>query len=119
MILTNAKILESIPVLAQAGGEKGLLGYAIMVNHRKLNAEVVEYSKKRDELLAEYGTDVGDGKYKFTPEAAAAFQAALEPYAAMEVEVPVLQVPVEVFYSGGLTAGQMGVLEWMVKEATA
>lgn len=117
MILTNARILESIPVLAQAREEKGMLGYAIMVNHRKLSAEVGEYSKKRDELLAEYGTDAGEGKYKFTPEAAAAFHEALEPYAAMEIEVPVMQVPVEVFYGGGLTAGQMAVLDWMAKEA--
>lgn len=117
MILTNAKILESVQVLAQATEEKGLLGYAVMVNLRKLRTEVAEYSKKRDELLDKYGTTDGSGKYDLTPDAAAAFYAELEPYATLEVEVAAMQVPVEVFYSGGLTAAQMDVLSWMVKEA--
>ncbi len=116
MILKNKQILASIPVLARAKEEKGLLGYAIMVNHRKLIAEVAEYSKKRDELLEQYGTTTGDGKYDLTSEAAAAFDAALRPYAEMEIEVAVRQVSEEVFYSGGLTAWQMDVLSWMIKE---
>lgn len=116
MLLTNAKILDSIPVLAQAAEEKGLLGYAVMVNLRKLRTEVAEYSQKRDELLEEHGTAAGEGKYNLTPDAAAAFHKALEPFAILEVEVAVMQVPVEVFYGGGLTAAQMDVLSWMVKE---
>lgn len=116
MILTNAQILESIPVLAQAKDEKGLLGYAVAVNLRKLSTEVVEYSRKRDELLAEYGTDAGDGKYNFTAETAAAFQEALQPFADLENDVPVMQVAPEVFYGGGLTSAQMYELSWMVKE---
>lgn len=116
MLLTNAKILESIPVLAQAAEEKGLLGYAVMVNLRKLRTEVAEYAQKRDELLEEYGTAAGNGQYDLSPDAAAAFYKALEPYASIEVEVAAMQVPVEVFYGGGLTAAQMDVLSWMVKE---
>lgn len=116
MKLTNAKILESIPVLAQAAEEKGMLGYAVMVNLRKLRTEVAEYSQKRDELLEEHGTAAGEGKYELTPDAAAAFHKALEPYATLEVEVAAMQVPVEIFYGGGLTAAQMDVLSWMVKE---
>lgn len=116
MILTNEKILESIPVLTQAKDEKGLLGYAIAVNLRKLNAEVQEFSKKRNELLEQYGTDTGDGRFTFTAEAAAEFQNALRPFAELENDVPVLQVPLEVFYGGNLTSAQMYVLDWMVKE---
>lgn len=116
MLLTNAKILESIPVLAQAKEEKGMLGYAIMVNHRKLVAEVKEYADKREELLNKYGTKADGGRFEFTDESAAAFREALQPFAELEVEVAVRQVPEEVFYSGGLTAWQMDVLSWMIKE---
>lgn len=116
MILTNTRILESVQVLAKAKDEKGLLGYAVAVNLRKLSAEVEEYARKRDELLAEYGTDTGDGKFSFTPDAAAAFQAALQPFADLEVDVSAMQVAPEVFYGGNLTSGQMYALAWMVKE---
>lgn len=116
MILTNAQIYDSIPVLAQAKDEKGLLGYAVAVNLRRLTAEVVEYSHKRDELLAEYGTDAGGGKYNLTAEGAAAFYEALQPFAQIEADVAVLQVAPEVFYGGNLTSGQMYALSWMAKE---
>lgn len=117
MKLTNAKMLESIPVLTSAKDEKGLLGYAVAVNLRKLGDEVQEYAKKRDELLKEYGTDVGDGKYDFTAESAVAFREALQPYADMETDVAVMQIAPEVFYGGNLTSAQMYVLSWMVKDA--
>lgn len=116
MILTNAKIFDSIPVLTQAREEKGLLGYAVMVNLRKLSAEVNEYNEKRNELLAKHGTDLGDGRYDLTPEQQAAFFAELRPFADLEVEVAVRQVPEDAFYGGGLTAWQMDALSWMVKE---
>ena len=116
MILTNAKIFDSIPVLTQAREEKGLLGYAVMVNLRKLSAEVNEYNEKRNELLAKHGTDLGDGRYDLTPEQQAAFFAELQPFADLEVEVAVRQVPEDVFYGGGLAAWQMDALAWMVKE---
>jgi len=116
MKLTNAKILESIQVLTGAKDEKGLLGYAVAVNLRKLTDEVQEYAKKRDELIKEYGTDVGDGKYDFTAESGAALREAMRPYAEMEIDVAVMQIAPEVFYSGNLTSAQMYALSWMVKE---
>lgn len=116
MILTNEKMYESIPVLHQAGDEKGMLGYAVAVNLRKLINETMEYSKKRDELLTEYGTDAGSGKFNLTAEGAAAFYEALQPFAQIETEVAVMQVAPEVFYSGNLTSAQMYALEWMCKE---
>lgn len=116
MILTNAKMFESIPVLHQAREEKGLLGYAVAVNLRKLTTETLEYSKKRDELLAEYGTDAGGGKFNLTAEGAAAFYEALEPFAQIETDVAVMQVAPEVLYGGNLTSAQMYALDWMCKE---
>ena len=121
MILSNTKMFDSIPVLQQASGETGLLGYAVAVNLRKLSTtpELLEDSRKRDELLAQYGTDAGCGKYNLTTEGAAAFYEALEPFGQIEAEVAALQVAPEVFYGGGLTSGQMYALAWMVKEAEA
>lgn len=116
MILTNAQIFDSIPVLAQAKDEKGLLGYALAVNLRRLSTEAQEFSRKRDELLAQHGTDAGGGKFNLTREGAAAFYAALQPYAELQTEVQILQVTPEVFCGGNLTSGQMYALAWMVKE---
>ena len=117
MRMTNAQIFDSIPVLAQAKEEKGLLGYALAVNLRKLSTEAQEYSKKRDELLEKHGHQAEEpGRYALTPAAVAAFNAELQPYAELVIEVPVMQVTPEVFYGGGLTSAQMYTLSWMVKE---
>ena len=115
MILNNAQMFESVTVLSQCE-EKGMLGYAIMRNRQKLAAEVQDYSRKRDELLMEHGTDIGNGQFQLQPENAARFFEALKPYSELTVDVPVMQVAPEVFYSGNLTSSQMFVLDWMVKD---
>ena len=115
MKLTNAKMFDALLVLNQAE-EKGVLGFAIAQNRRKLSEELKEYAAKRDELLKEYGTDKGDGSFSLTAEAAVAFSAALRPYAEMTADVAVTQVDAETFCVGNLTSSQMFVLEWMVKE---
>ena len=114
MILNNAQMFESVIVLSQAE-EKGMLGYAIARNRQKLIPEIQEYSKKRDELLHEYGTDIGEGKFQLLPENAAKFYEALRPYSELTVDVPVMQVSPEVFCSGNLTSSQMFSLGWMVE----
>lgn len=118
MILNNAQMLESVLVLSQLE-EKGMLGYAIARNRQKLTAEVQDYSNKRDELLKEYGTDVGDGKFQLLPENAVRFFEALRPYSELTADVPVMQIEPEVFFGGNLTSSQMFTLEWMVKEGDA
>ena len=99
MKMTNAQMFDSLQVLTQVE-EQGVLGYAIARNRRKLADELQEYLAKRDELLQEYGTDDGEGRFTFTQEAAQAFSAAD-------------------FCSGSLTSSQMFALEWMVKEDEA
>ena len=115
MILTNEKMFESVSVLSQVE-EKGMLGYAIARNRQKLIPEVQEYAKKRDELLAEFGKDIGNGKFQLLPENAARFYEALQPYSVLTADVAVMQIAPEVLYSGNLTSSQMFVLDWMVKE---
>lgn len=116
MKLTNSQMFDSLQVMVQAE-EEGVLGYAIARNRRKIADELKEYLAKRDELLQQYGTDDGPGKYKLTVEAAQKFSEALRPYADMTADVDVHQVTVDEFCSGSLTSSQMYVLDWMVKEA--
>lgn len=115
MILTNEKMFESANVLSRAE-EKGMLGYAIARNRQKLIPEIQEYAKKRDELIAEFATDLGNGQYQLQPENAAKFFEALRPYSELTFDVAVMQVEPEVFYGGNLTSQQMFILDWMVKE---
>lgn len=115
MILNNKQMLESLTVLSQCE-EKGMLGYAIARNRQKLTVEVLDYSRKRDELLREHGKDIGNGQFQLMPENAARFFEALQPYSDLTVDVPVMQVDPEVFYGGNLTSSQMFTLDWMVKE---
>ena len=115
MKMTNAQMFDSLQVMSQAE-EKGVLGYAIARNRRKIATELTEYLAKRDELLTEYGIDEGGGKYTLTPEAAQKFSAALRPFAEMTADVDVHQITADDFCSGNLTSSQMYVLEWMVKE---
>lgn len=115
MIMNNAQMLESITVLSKCE-EKGMLGYAIARNRQKITAEVLDYSKKRDELLKEHGEDMGNGQFQLMPENAARFFEALQPYSDLTVDVPVMQVSPEVFYGGNLTSSQMFTLSWMVAD---
>ena len=115
MILTNAQMFDSLVVLNQSE-EKGVLGFAIARNRRKLAEELKEYAAKRDELLKEYGTDEGGGTYSIPTEKVPAFSTALRPYAEMTTDVSVHQVTAAEFCSGSLTSSQMMVLDWMVKE---
>ena len=118
MILNNAQMIESLVVLSKAE-EKGMLGYAIAVNRRKLATEAQEYSKKRDELLQEHGTDIGEGKFQLLPENAAKFFEALQPFSELTTDVSIVQVTPDVFCSGNLTSSQMYTLNWMVKDGDA
>ena len=115
MKMTNAQMYDSLVVLNQAE-EKGVLGFAIAQNRRKLAEELKEYAQKRDELLREYGTDDGEGRFTITADKVPAFSAALRPFAEMTADVAVRQVSEADFCSGSLTSSQMVMLEWMIKE---
>ena len=114
MKLTNAQMFDSLLVLNQTE-EKGVLGFAIAQNRRKLTEELREYAAKRDELLREYGEEQEAGQFKLATDVIPAFSSALRPFAEMTTDVAVRQVSEADFCSGSLTSSQMMVLEWMVK----
>lgn len=115
MIFTNEKAFENVEVLSKLD-EKGMLGYAISRNRHKLTAELQDYFSKRDELLKEHGKDIGQGRFELQPEDAAAFVSELRPFNELTVDVDVMQITPDVFYSGNLTSSQMFILDWMVKD---
>lgn len=113
--MTNDQILNSLGILSQLE-EKGMLGFAIARNRKKLAEECKDYAEKRDELLREFGTDLGNGQFQLPPDKVNDFLNALKPYSELEVEVPVMTVSQDVFCSGNLTSSQMFALDWMVEE---
>ena len=114
MKMTNEQMLNSLTVLSRLE-EKGMLGFAIARNRKKLTEEVKEYAEKRDELLKEFGEDVGNGQFQLANDKVADFIEALKPYADLEVDVAVMTVSQDVFCSGDLTTSQMLALDWMVE----
>lgn len=115
MKLKNSEAFDALHVIIGAK-ETGKLGFALAKNGRKLSEELVEYNDKRDELLEKYGKNNGGGEYSLTNEAARKFNDELQVYGSLEIEFEPMTVEEEVFYGGNLTADQMYVLMWMVKE---
>lgn len=115
MKMTNEQMLNSLSVLSKLE-EKGVLGFAIARNVKKLAEECKEYSEKRDELLQKFGVDIGNNQYQLVPDKVADFIEALRPYGELEVDVAVMTVSQDVFCSGNLTSSQMLILDWMVEE---
>lgn len=95
--------------------EKGLFGFAIAKNLRKLDEELVEYTEKRTELVQKYGTIYGT-KYEIKNENIKEFLDELGKYGNETFEFNPQTVNSELFCSGSLTSSQMYLLDWMVKE---
>lgn len=115
MKMTNEQILNSISILSHLE-EKGVLGFAIAKNLKKLTEECKEYVEKREELLKKFGTDIGNSRYEIDPDKVVDFIESLRPYGELEVDVAVMTVSQDVFCGGNLTSSQMLVLDWMVEE---
>lgn len=117
MIFTNGELFESIQTL-QACREQNKLGYAIAKNLRLLLTEGKEYLEARDAAIQKYGTPDSEnfGKFNFTPEQAQHLQDDIGWMANEKTaDIPIYQIPEEVFTSGSLTSQQMYALDWMVK----
>ncbi len=118
MVLTNKEMFDSLAVFTKVK-EKGLLGFAIAKNKRRIMSEIQEYVEKRDELLKKYGEDIGDGKFQLLQKDAEKFFKEIQPYNDLSIDIPVMQVSQEVFYSGNLDSSEMFMIDWMVREETS
>ena len=115
MKMTNIEAWSCLQTAANIR-ESGKLGFAIAKNMRKLSNELVEYDAKRRELIQTYGTDLGDGRFSFSPEAAERFNAEISEYDSMTFDFEPMTVSEEVFCGGNLTSDQMYALMWMCQE---
>lgn len=115
MKMTNTEAYGSLGVLQELK-EKGVLGFAVAKNMRKLADELQEYDSKRNECIRKYGTLIEGERYSFSSEAAEKFYAEMEPYDRIEFEFEPMTVSEETFCGSNLTSDQMAVLMWMVKE---
>lgn len=115
MKMTNAEAYGSLGILQELR-EKGVLGFAIAKNMRKLADELQEYDSKRNECIRKYGTQLEGDRYQFSTGAAEKYYAEMEPYDRIEFEFEPMTVSAETFCGSNLTSDQMAVLMWMVKE---
>lgn len=114
MKMTNEQMYDRVVVLS-ALNEKGKLGYAIARNRRKLENEIVEYSKLRSEALTKYGSPIeGTSTYVVSGENRVKYNEELAQYNDIETEVDVMQVSIDEFLSGNLDSNQMYALDWIV-----
>ena len=116
MKITNAEAYGSFGVLQELK-EKGVLGFAVAKNMRKLADELVEYDARRNEAIQKYGAQMGDGRFSFTPENAEQFGMEMSEYDSIKFDFEPMRVSEEVFCSGSLTSDQMYALMWMVEES--
>lgn len=114
MKMTNEKMYNSLTILSSLK-ENGKLGYAIARNRRKIEAEIIEYSKIRGEALAKYGSLIEDtNQYRLSGENLAKYNEEMAQYKDIECEIDVMQVSLDEFLSGNLDSNQMYALDWMV-----
>lgn len=114
MKMTNSEAYASLGIL-QKLKERGILGFAIAKNMRKLADELQEYDSKRNECIRKYGTQLEGDRYQFSTGAAEKYYAEMEPYDRIAFEFEPTTISEEVFCSGSLTSDQMYALMWMVE----
>ena len=116
MKTTNAQAFAYYTALKTATNETGKLGYAIAKNARKIEAELKEYMQARDAAVQKYGTDAGNGTFRFTAPQAAQFQQEMSELDGIECEIDIMTVNEDTFCGGNLTSEQMYSMDWMVAE---
>ena len=114
MKITYGEAFQSTNIIGSIK-ETGKLGFALAKNARKLSDELVEYIAKRDELLKQYGSDLGGGRFQFVGDSIGRFNEAIKEYDEMEFEFEPMTISEDVFCSGSLTSDQMYALMWMVE----
>ena len=116
MKMTNEQMYESLAALISAK-ETGTLGYAISKNRRKIEGELVEYIRIRQELLERYGeSDEESNTFHLKGENLKKYMEEMDTYNNMECEIDLMRVSLEVFTGGNLDSNQMYALEWMIEE---
>jgi hypothetical protein len=123
MKLRNFEIEKLLMQLEEYLCHTNVIGYAAARNTRLMSDAIYEYTQKRDELIAKYGSPVLDKEEKGTGEIALStesknfpkFLKELRPYAEIEQEVNLVTLKYE--QAIGLLSGtELLELDWMFED---
>lgn len=102
------QLTEALSTMLQA---KGIVGFKIAYNFRKLNEELIEYNQIKQDLFRKYGEEAnGQLVINKMSENYSKFIEDIAPYENEEIEVSLKTVSEEELQQSDLTASQMLVL---------
>lgn len=119
MKLTNIEMSNYLNSLQQISNKvKGKLGYAVARNIRKISDELIEFENIRLEHIRKYGTDNGNGEcvIKKDTEEYDKFLTDMQEYATISHDVDIYTVDAEIVMDSDLTADEMNMIYFMIKE---
>ncbi len=123
----NMKLKQLIEGLESLGVLMGtklpiVLSFKLSLFVKKINPEVEEYGKKRNELLKEYAEPIKDkdgketGQMKFKDEKAIkAFNENIEELLKQDIKVDVPDIHINEFAGLEIEPKHLGNLEWLIK----
>lgn len=123
----NMKLKELIQGVESLGVLMGtklpiVLSFKLSLFVKKINPEVEEYGKKRDELLSEYAEPIKDEKGKATSQmkfkdekAIKAFNEKIEELLKQDVKVDVPDIHINEFAGLEIEPKHLANLEWLIK----
>jgi hypothetical protein len=123
----NMKLKQLIEGLESLGVLMGtklpiVLSFKLSLFVKKINPEVEEYGKKRNELLKEYAEPIKDkdgketGQMKFKDEKAIkAFNEKIEELLKQDIKVDVPDIHINEFAGLEIEPKHLGNLEWLIK----
>lgn len=113
--LKNNEAFAALLTLEQLN-ETGKLGYAIAKTRRKLKDELTEYITERDNIIHKYSVLNQEGESILTNDLVQQANMELAPFNELDCTFEPVQIDIETFVSGKLTAQDMYILDFMVKE---
>jgi len=100
-----------------------VLSYKISLFVKKVNPEIEEYNKKRNELLKEYTDPIKDedgketGQLKFKDEQAIKdFNSKIEPLLEEEINVDIPEIKIDDFQGINIEPRHLVNLDWLIKQ---
>ena len=119
MKLTNKTMDEYLQALQLISGKvTGKFAYAVARNMRKLNDELVEYRRIKDNTIRTFGSENDSGAYQIEigSEAFEKYVEEMKQYADIEHDVQLMLVSQEDLLKTTLNANEMLSVDFMIKE---
>ena len=114
---SNAQMSVMLESLERFLGRRDIIGYAAARNTRILTDASLEFIRRKDELIREYGTDDGNGCICINAESDnfPAFEREIAEYAVIEHEVELFKLPFDNAIDK-LTGSELLEIDWMFEE---